>query len=262
MVLYVGAGRGAPYLTFDTASDSIMPIEIYLSYSQTSPNKLTGTVVLSNGKKLTESNSAINIPSGMCITGFSTMPAAKTANVPLNRLVKIPNGITDIYAVFKTVSNTVTMSLYNSSAEPNVVNKTSYITSAGSLSGTFRGEVSVTNPSITFYFNGVPTFNYVYIQKFSRHYYVTAITNISNNLWRADLKCDVLMSFKSEILNLYCVIARQENAYNDNLIDGELLQENGETVTYETINNTVLNVHDSDAASFVSRNYVLVAVGG
>ena len=262
MILYVRGDTVAPYLIFDTSPYDYDPVSIHLSYDPAVPNKLEGTLTASNGQVYTQSNTNINIHSGKYIAGFSTIDDATTANVPLNRTVKISRDTRYIYAVFRNVSNTVNVSLYNSSAESNVVNKTSYITSAGSLSGTFRGEVSVTNPSITFYFNGVPTFNYVYIQKFSRYYYVTAITNISNNLWRADLKCDVLMSFKNEILNLYCVIARQENAYNDNLIDDKLLQENGETVTYETINNTVLNAQDTDPEAFTSRNYVLVAVGG
>lgn len=262
MILYVRGDTGAPYLIFDTSPYDYDPVSIHLSYNPATPNKLTGTLTVSNGQVYTQSNTNINIHSGEYIAGFSTIEDATTVNVPLNRTVKISRDTRYIYAVFRNVSNTVTVSLYNSSAESNVVDKTSHITSAGSLSGTFKGEVSVTNPSITFYFNGVPSFNYVYIQKFSRYYYVTAITNISNNLWRADLKCDVLMSFKNEILNLYCVIARQENSYNDNLIDSELLQENGETVTYETIDNTVLNAQDTDEASFVSRNYVLVTVGG
>ena len=262
MILYVRGYTDAPYLIFDTKSDSIIPVEIYLSYNQTSPNLLIGTVTLSNGQTLRETNGAINIQPGMCITGFSTISGAKTVNVPLNKIVKIPKWTTDIYAVFKTVINSVTVSLYNSSAESNVVDKTSYITSAGSLNGTFRGEVSMTTPSINFYSNATPSFNYVYIPKFSRYYYVTAITNISNTLWRIDLKCDVLMSFKNDILNLYCVIARQENAYNDNLIDDKLLQENGETVTYVPIPNNIINVQGDALATATAHNYLLTVVGG
>lgn len=262
MILYVRGDAGAPYLIFDTSPYDYDPVSIHLSYDPAVPNKLDGTLTVSNGQVYTQSNTNINIHSGKYIAGFSTIDDATTANVPLNRTVKISRDTRYIYAVFRNVSNTVNVSLYNSSAESNVVDKTSYITSAGSLIGTFRSEVSVTNPSITFYFNGVPTFNYVYIQKFSRYYYVTAITNISNNLWRVDLKCDVLMSFKNEILNLYCVISRQEEKYNNNLIDDKLFQENGETVTYETIDNTVLNVQNADPTAFVSSNYVLVAVGG
>ena len=262
MILYVRGDTGAPYLIFDTSPHDYDPVSIHLSYNPATPNTLTGTLTVSNGQVYTQSNTNINIHSGEYIAGFSTIEDATTVNVPLNRTIKISRDTRYIYAVFRRITNTVTVSLYNSSAEPNVVDKTPHITSAGSLSGTFRGEVSVTNPSITFYFKGVPTFNYVYIQKFSRYYYVTAITNISNNLWRADLKCDVLMSFKNQILNLYCVIARQENVYNDNLIDSELLQENGETVTYVPIPNSIINVQGNAASTATAHNYLLTVVGG
>ena len=262
MILYVRGDTGAPYLIFDTSPFDYDPVSIHLSYNPSTPNTLTGTLTVSNGQVYTQSNTNINIHSGKYIAGFSTIEDADTVNVPLNRTVKISRDTRYIYAVFRNTSNTVTVSLYNSSAESNVVNKTSKLTDAGSLSGTFRGEVSVTNPSITFYFRGVPTFNYVYIQKFSRYYYVTALTNISNNLWRADLKCDVLMSFKNQILNLYCVIARQENVYNDNLIDSELLQENGETVTYVPIPNSIINVQGNAASTATAHNYLLTVVGG
>lgn len=262
MILYVRGDTGAPYLIFDTSPYDYDPVSIHLSYDPAVPNKLEGTLTASNGQVYTQSNTNINIHSGEYIAGFSTIDDATTINVPLNRTVKISRDTRYIYAVFRNVSNTVTVSLYNSSAESNVVDKTSYITSAGSLSGTFRSEVSVTNPSIAFYFNSVPTFNYVYIQKFSRYYYVTAITNISNNLWRADLKCDVLMSFKNEILNLYCVISRQEEKYNDNLIDDKLFQENGETVTYVPIPNSIINVQGDAATTATAHNYLLTVVGG
>ena len=259
MTFYVSSGRGAPYLIFDLATN---PSAVRLTYSQTYPNSLTVKVTLKDGTTVTNTNDAINIPDGKSLCGFSLSNGATTVNIPFNRDVSIPGTTQDIFAVFRDVKKTVTVNLYKNGTESNTVNKSGYLTDVGSLEGTFREGCSVTSPSITFYSISAPAFNYVYISKFSRYYYVTATTNISNNLWRADLKCDVLMSYKNEILNLYCVIARQENAYNDNLIDDKLLQENGETVTYETINNTVLNAQDTDPEAFTSRNYVLVAVGG
>jgi hypothetical protein len=64
--------------------------------------------------------------------------------------------------------------------------------------------------------------NYGYIPKFDRFYYVTDVRSIPGGLWEVDLKCDVLMSFKSEIIDNYAVFNHSEWAYNLYLNDGTL----------------------------------------
>lgn len=62
-------------------------------------------------------------------------------------------------------------------------------------------------------FSNLKDCNYIYIQEFERYYY---INNMEFSQQRVLLycTCDVLMSFKDEILNLNCVIKRQENRKN------------------------------------------------
>lgn len=112
--------------------------------------------------------------------------------------------------------------LYQNSAEVNRVDKTSHLVNIGSLTGVFREECSIQRPSILINTLEIPSFNYVYIPVFNRYYYVASIATVSYGLWRIELNCDVLMSFKTEIKALSGVIGRQENDFNNNLVDNEI----------------------------------------
>ena len=46
-----------------------------------------------------------------------------------------------------------------------------------------------------------PAWNYVHIDSFSRYYFVTNKTWLSGSLWRLSLRCDLLMTMKTEINN-------------------------------------------------------------
>lgn len=111
---------------------------------------------------------------------------------------------------------------YTNSAEPNRVDKTSYLTQSQTLTGTLRESTSIVNPSITIQSSNVPRFNYAYIAQFHRYYFVTGITSVSKDIWQIDMRCDVLMSYKTGIGALSAVVGRQENDTNPDLIDSEL----------------------------------------
>ena len=109
--------------------------------------------------------------------------------------------------------------LYQNNTENNRVNKSSYLYRVGIIYGTLLSETSIINPSIAIYSQGVPIFNYAYIPAFGRYYYVRNVTSISKDYWRIDFTADVLMSFKTEILALTGIVARQENSYNNMIVD-------------------------------------------
>lgn len=150
-----------------------------------------------------------------------------------------------------------TINLYKNSAETNRVDKTSYLTSAGALSGTLRSECSIIRPAIVIHQETLPDFNYVHMPAFNRYYFVTGITSVAYGLWRIDMNCDVLMSYKNAIRNLTAIIARQENDYNDYLVDTEIPTEKGSYVSYQDIPNSVLNTQ-GDANT---HGFVLTVVG-
>lgn len=124
-------------------------------------------------------------------------------------------------------SPTFLIVLYQNKAEENRVNKSAYLTEIATLSGALRDTCSIINPSIVIELTQFPTFNYVVIPKFKRYYFVQNITSISKNLWRIDLRLDVLMSYYAGITSLNAIVSRQEFDYNPLLTDGEMPVENG-----------------------------------
>lgn len=114
------------------------------------------------------------------------------------------------------------INLYQNKAEINRLDKTDYLVSVGNISGYLREESSLIEPKLIIEYEDVPNFNYVYIAKFKRYYFVQEITSVRTRLFRITLKCDVLMSYKDKILNLNCYIARNEYEYNLDIQD-ELL---------------------------------------
>lgn len=76
--------------------------------------------------------------------------------------------------------------------------------------------------------------NYAYIEEFARYYYVKSVSVESNKLAVFDLECDVLMSFKSDIYDLECIVSRNETEYNLMLSDSKMKFERSTTWTYKS----------------------------
>lgn len=133
--------------------------------------------------------------------------------------------------------------LYNNYSEECALTKT--LVKIEELTGTLRNESSIINPTILVEFhpenypgyvvennqqyiviNGIKitwdnyisqyilSANYAYIPEFSRYYYIIDIISVNQHLWRINMRCDVLMSFKDEILATECFVARNENTYD------------------------------------------------
>lgn len=147
----------------------------------------------------------------------------------------------NIYRVRVPDVTNFTINLYQNSAESNRVDKTNNLMPVGSISGTLRSECSIIRPSIIIERDTLPTFNYVYIDAFGRYYFVTGITSVSYRMWRIELNCDVLMTYKDGISAVTAIIARQENDYNDDLVDSEIPTEKEPTITIREITNSVLS---------------------
>ena len=108
---------------------------------------------------------------------------------------------------------------YKNSSEKNKIGKS--LSSELTLNGNLRDECSITSPSILVEANSLVDYNYCYIPEFKRYYFISDITSVRNNLWRVSLKCDVLESFKKDILNLSCIVDKQQNqSYSNNIDDG------------------------------------------
>lgn len=101
---------------------------------------------------------------------------------------------------------------YNTNDSTNTINKTlNFISDIGVK---FKEEVNIYNPNIMLKYDDLINFNYMYIDKFKRYYFIEDVEVFPNKIYKLTLKCDVLMSFKDDILNSYGNITSQTN-YND-----------------------------------------------
>lgn len=114
------------------------------------------------------------------------------------------------------------ITFYKNSSEKEKIGKS--LSSGLTLSGNLRDECSITSPSILVEATSLVDYNYCYITEFKRYYFISDIVSVRNNLWRVSLKCDVLESFKSDILNSSCIVNKQQNqSYSNNIDDGSYI---------------------------------------
>ena len=99
----------------------------------------------------------------------------------------------------------MTILLYKTTNANNDLNKT--ISNKVELVGALRDASSIIAPSILIQSNPIG-YNYAYIPEFGRYYYIKNITAFRKGAYIIDLKCDVLMSFKEEILNMSGIVSR------------------------------------------------------
>lgn len=110
--------------------------------------------------------------------------------------------------------------LYRNESNNNVLNKK--ITLINEYNILLKDNVDVYRPIIKIKTELLNNCNYVFIQDFNRYYYVVNKRSINIEIIELTLECDVLMSFREHILNLKCIIDKQENInlgnkyYDDN----------------------------------------------
>ena len=122
---------------------------------------------------------------------------------------------------------------YKNSSEKNKIGKS--LSSGLTLNGNLRDECSITSPSILVEATSLVDYNYCYIPEFKRYYFISDITSVRNNLWRVSLKCDVLESLKSGILNSSCIVDKQKSAG----VANSLLDDGSYVVRSNTFNEVV-----------------------
>ena len=140
--------------------------------------------------------------------------------------------------------------LYNNNSEKIAVNKD--ITELMSLNGILRDNTSIQNPVITLNRNisDLINCNYVFISDFKRYYYVNNITSVKQNLTQLDLSCDVLMSFKDDILKQTAIIKKQQDNWNLYIDDGSFSAQQNSRVQIKSFPNSI-----------EGESYVLVLAG-
>ncbi len=106
-------------------------------------------------------------------------------------------------------------------SERDRVDKTAYLTEIFRQSGRLREDCEVTAPVILFEYDGayIPAFNYVYIPRFNRYYYLEKLDILQTGLYEMCLKCDVLNTYKDAIRAQSGTVARNQHDYNPDITD-------------------------------------------
>lgn len=142
--------------------------------------------------------------------------------------------------------------LYYTSDENNKINKA--LSSALVLTGTMRDSSSIIKPVILVEGVSFSAYNYAYIPNFDRYYFIKEIINYRNNLWILELECDVLMSFKSSILNMNCILLETEKKGAD-----KYLSDTRVWVTKVKDKTDIINFPNG---LLESGQYILITAGG
>lgn len=103
--------------------------------------------------------------------------------------------------------------LYKNTTEENAIEK--IIVDKKTIEGTLKTTIDITNFSVIFnFFVDWNNYNYVYIEKLKRYYFVESKRIVNNSLVEYDLIEDVLMSFKDLIRQQNILLTESETAFN------------------------------------------------
>lgn len=99
----------------------------------------------------------------------------------------------------------VTLELYKVTNQTNELTKT--LNNAIVINGVFRSEIDAIDVIVEIETNTYD-FNYVYIQTLGKYYFLDNITHVNAKIARLYLHCDVLMTYKQDILASYGLITQ------------------------------------------------------
>lgn len=103
--------------------------------------------------------------------------------------------------------------LYKNTTEENAIEK--IIVDKKTIEGTLKNTIDITDFSVIFnFFEDWNNYNYVYIEKLKRYYFVESKRIVNNSLVEYDLIEDVLMSFKDLIRQQNILLIESETAFN------------------------------------------------
>ena len=103
--------------------------------------------------------------------------------------------------------------LYKNTTEENAIEK--IIVDKKTIEGTLKTTIDITDFSVIFnFFEDWNNYNYVYIEKLKRYYFIETKRIVNNSLVEYDLIEDVLMSFKDLIREQNILLTESEIAFN------------------------------------------------
>lgn len=97
----------------------------------------------------------------------------------------------------------VSLELYKVTNQPNELTKT--LNDAVIVNGSFRSEIDSMNVIVEIESNTYE-FNYVYIPSLNKYYFLQNLVHVNAKIIRMQLHCDVLMTYKTDILASYGLV--------------------------------------------------------
>ncbi len=119
------------------------------------------------------------------------------------------------------MAGSITIKLYNVSDDNEKINKT-LGTAKEFTSSTIKDQTDVTNITLRIQTtDNLSGYNYAYVSEYGRYYFIDKIETTPTGYWVLSCRCDVLMSFKDQLLQLDGTVTRSESLYNGYLNDSE-----------------------------------------
>lgn len=115
--------------------------------------------------------------------------------------------------------------LYNTKSPKNAINK--ILENPVSTHMKAKEVFDVQNPFIVLKSDYMIESNYCYIEETNRYYFINNVEVFPNKIYKLNLSCDVLESFKEDILKSKCEIVKQQeiNEYYDSDYASEIRKE-------------------------------------
>ena len=141
--------------------------------------------------------------------------------------------------------------LYSVNDGDNVINKS--LGKSIEIDMMLKSDTDIINPVILLEtISGVDftEFNYCHIPELGRYYFISSIQNINNRLWNLHCECDVLMTYKQDIINSNARLWR-------NIKTGDYANIVVDTSVIKTVSK-----HESDVSIDESERTIILTVVG
>lgn len=103
-------------------------------------------------------------------------------------------------------------------SEPNKINKS--LQTGPVLTGSLRESSSILDPVLLLEADSLTGYNYCHIPLFGRYYYITDATSIRTGLWEVSMHTDPLMTYRSQLMNVSCILEASTVTGADDYLTG------------------------------------------
>lgn len=109
---------------------------------------------------------------------------------------------------------------------------------------TLRGDFDIINPTLKLKLSSKPDFNACVISGLNRTYFIDSVESLNNEVWQLNLSCDLLETYKAEILS-------SEASYSRSLKSGDDVSLSLDTIASESVDSYASTKGISGEYSFI-----------